>query len=170
MTLDIQTPRRSKRYQPLVAGPSSSKHDRHIPVTFLGEAVYSRVAKADDLHDEDDVDLEEEEGAETHFYEAFSKQMKHQNVLKRKSDNDNESEEFRVGDAVFVKTQSKLPSVGVIVSMWEVQISDEEVEKRVYQKVKVHWFLRPNELPSVRAKRAHREVCAISSGWASQTI
>ena len=36
---------------------------------------------------------------------------------------------------------------------------DEDVEK-VFMKVKVHWFLRPEELASVRARKSYGKVCA----------
>ena len=58
-----------------------------------------------------------------------------------------------MGDTVLVKSQAKLPSVAVVVAMWEVRTKDEDGEEMVLPKVKVHWFLRGSELPSVRAKK-----------------
>lgn len=60
---------------------------------------------------------------------------------------------FRVGDTVLVKSQAKHPSVAVIVALWDVKTKDGEVDGLLPQKVKVHWFLRGSELPSVRAKK-----------------
>ena len=161
MSFDAQTPRRSKRYQPLVASASTSKINRELPVTFLGDAIFTRDAKTDDLHDEDCVDLEEEENAQTNFYGGFRKSRTRQSTSKKPHNDGGENEEFRVGDTVLVQTHSRLPSIGVVVAIWEVIVVGEEgSEEQKYQKVKVHWFLRPNELATVRAKRDHEEVCS----------
>ncbi|EJD07069.1 P-loop containing nucleoside triphosphate hydrolase protein [Fomitiporia mediterranea MF3/22] len=147
MAFDIHTPRRSKRYQPLVdtAGSSNEGEER---CTWIGSPIQSRESQVTDLHEEDSFD--EDTDTETAFYEAFlRKKFNKQKVV--------EQEEFAVGDTVLVRTQAKLPSVGVIVAMWEVRAMDRSEQQRVYQKVKIHWFLRPTELPRVRAKRDHLE-------------
>ena len=56
-------------------------------------------------------------------------------------------------------------SVGVIVSMWENVVicsSDEEEEEGHHSSmnVKIHWFLRPADLPSFGARRTHGPVCS----------
>lgn len=157
MSFEAQTPRRSKRYQPLVATASTSRYDSELPVTFLGEAIFTRDAKPDDLHDEDCVVLDGET-AQTCFYGGFLRLRQALPKRERGESETGKNEEFRVGDTVLVQTQSRLPSIGVIVAIWEVAVDDEENESRKHQKVKVHWFLRPNELATVRAKRDHEEV------------
>lgn len=147
MTMDVQTPRRSKRYQPLVDTRVTDEDEGNC--AWLGSSIFSRETRADDLHEEDIFGDEE---TETVFYEGFTRI----NYEKRKTVVD---DEFNVGDTVLVKTQAKLASVGVIVAMWEVRVKGDSDGQKVYQKVKIHWFLRPSELPSVRARRDHLQVC-----------
>ncbi|THH07206.1 hypothetical protein EW145_g3541 [Phellinidium pouzarii] len=147
MAIDVQTPRRSKRFQPLVASGNNDVDDNDFEnkISWLGVPLIERDTRTADLHEEDTIDEDEE--SETIFYRGFA-------VLNDRKKINDESK-FYVGDTVLVKTQAKLPSVGVIVAMWEVRSKDDT--KDVYKKVKIHWFLRPTELPSVRAKREHLE-------------
>ncbi|KAI6154604.1 P-loop containing nucleoside triphosphate hydrolase protein [Pisolithus tinctorius] len=97
----------------------------------------------------------------------------------------NEKEVYSVGDTVCVRTglMSKGLSVGVIVAMWDLRVvdshgcgpeedpdDDDDDEERSEDEgggkgdmhakrmfVRIHWFQRPSELPSVRAKRDHYE-------------
>ena len=147
MTLDVQTPRRSKRYQPLVTSEILDGNEENC--SWLGSPLLVRETRPDDLHEEDTFDEDIE--TETVFYDGFAKTR----FERRKTVVDHE---FHVGDTVLVKTQAKLPSVGVIVAMWEVRAKGDSDGQRVYHKVKVHWFLRPSELPSVRARRDHLPV------------
>ncbi|EIW84536.1 P-loop containing nucleoside triphosphate hydrolase protein [Coniophora puteana RWD-64-598 SS2] len=64
-----------------------------------------------------------------------------------------ELETFRVGDTVLVETAHKLPSIAVITSIWALINPSRPKEKDVV--IKLHWFLRPMQLPTVRAKRIH---------------
>ena len=70
-----------------------------------------------------------------------------------------QEERYSVGDTVLVYSTNRLPSVGVIISMWETRWTRGEDEEEVESKVvKIHWFLRPSELAGVRAKRDHQPV------------
>ena len=123
---------------------------------------------------------------ETTFYNGFSRKGGSSSSLRKRALLDSEDEEedeeeeeerssnnsnelkFYIGDTVLVKTQARLPSIGVIIAVWEVhrKVSDEGEdvggEEKTYKKVRVQWFLRPSELPSVRASRDHFQVCTFS--------
>ena len=171
MTYDAQTPRRSRRYQPLVSNAAASEDEEEI--SWLGIPIYERETRATDLHEEDTFDSDTE--LQTTFYNGFSKQTsasasgpsKGPGRSKRLVE---EKSKFYIGDTVLVKTQAKLPSIGVIIAIWEVHAKDDDDDEaantrnrrkgkgeeedeeeegvpKVYQKVKVQWFLRPSELP-----------------------
>lgn len=143
MTIEAVTPRRSKRFQPLVdLGVSYDDEERCV---WLGSPIRDRDTEPGDLHDEDTFDDDEE--TQTFFYESFSQ-----------ADRNGDDVEYGIGDTVLVRTQAKLPSVGVIVAMWEVRLKNNSDDETVYQKIKVHWFLRHTELPKVRAKREYLDV------------
>ncbi len=149
MATEAATPRRSKRFQPIIDAGLSSVSSNAI--SWLGDPVLIRQTRTDDVHEEDEFDVNE--GGQTTFYSAFSRS---QLVDKRKKIFEDFT--YKVGDAVLVKTQTKQPSVGVIVALWEVVAGEDEDLGKNFKKVKVHWFLRPEELASVRARRAHEEV------------
>ena len=67
---------------------------------------------------------------------------------------------YKIGDTVLVTSANRLPSVGVIVGMWENRWEDEAGEETRKMRVKIHWFLRPTELAGIRAKREHDMVRA----------
>lgn len=68
-------------------------------------------------------------------------------------------ETFKVGDTVFIQTDAKLPSIAVIIAMWQTQDCKGKMKDgETSMKLRVRWFLRPAELPSIRAKRVHKEV------------
>ena len=166
VVVDAQTPRRSRRFQPLVGrrrgGDSDDDEilDGCETVSWTGAPINVRETRPSDLHDEDrftaEEESEEDAKAETRFYAGFTKAvMVPTGNKKRKISKD---VDFSIGDTVLVQTQAKQPSVGVIVALWEVRMPGEEGEEKVYMKVKVHWFLRPEELASVRAKKTHEKV------------
>ncbi|EMD32073.1 hypothetical protein CERSUDRAFT_68906 [Gelatoporia subvermispora B] len=64
-------------------------------------------------------------------------------------------ETFSLGDTVLVRTSSKEPSIAVIVAIWEVV--GEEAPDNGGIRVNLHWFIRPSELPRIRAQRPHME-------------
>lgn len=74
---------------------------------------------------------------------------------------------FSVGDTVLIKTDTlyrmhRPPSIGVILAMWETKAKDQEEDEyesdSAKMRVRVHWFLRPTELASIRARRDHMKV------------
>jgi origin recognition complex subunit 1 len=65
-----------------------------------------------------------------------------------------EVETYKIGDTVLVASVNRLPSVGVIIGLWENCWEDVGEETRK-MRVKIHWFLRPTELAGIRAKRDH---------------
>ena len=145
------TPRRSKRFQPIVEfiGPNATEQ---TTVQWPEQPIHTRTAEPIDLYDEDEVESFEE--SVTRFYDSFSRTSSVPSSSKRRKPvQDVDDNSFRVGDTVLVKSQAKAPSIAVIVAMWEVQTKDEDDEDSVLQKVKVHWFLRGSELPNVRAKK-----------------
>ena len=159
MAIEPTTPRRSKRFQPFVDRDLEIEAFEEI-TTWSGELLYSRAAKPDDLHEEDSFD----EGVEieTVFYNAFTREEPRKKGKRKKHDDEVKEEPtlFNVGETVLVKTQAKLPSIGVIAAMWEVHEKNppEGEDVKSIMKVKVHWFLRPSELPNVRARRDHLAV------------
>jgi origin recognition complex subunit 1 len=154
---------------------------------WTSEPVHSRPSIRDDFlddsewehaRDDDDDEDNEEEDAEgrnimTDFYDGFVVSGK-KNVGKfsrftrgvkksrpkrgkGKGKEKEEGEVYKIGDTVLVTSVNRLPSVGVIVGMWENrwEIEGEETQK---MRVKIHWFLRPTELAGIRAKREHAAV------------
>ena len=77
---------------------------------------------------------------------------------KTKGKGKEEEERYKIGDTVLVTSVNRLPSVGVIVGMWENRWENEEGEDTRKMRVKIHWFLRPTELAGIRAKREHAVV------------
>lgn len=153
MAIEAGTPRRSKRFQPTFdAGLSSASSSA---TSWLGDPILIRQTRPDDVHEEDEFDAEE--GGQTAFYKGFSRSE----LVDKKRKKVFEEFEYEVGDTVLVKTQTKQPSIGVIVAVWEVTTSQDDDSEEAFKKVKVHWFLRPEELASVRARRAHEKVCCI---------
>jgi origin recognition complex subunit 1 len=71
-------------------------------------------------------------------------------------------EAFKIGDVVLVASNTKKPSIAVVTDLWEVVYPADDVEgeddKADRMKVKIHWFLRPEQLARIRQKRDHYEV------------
>jgi len=171
-----QTPtRRSQRFQP-TATPSSKVSDNNIlKCEWAGDPIFTRACNPElDLLPEereekvkaDDDDDEEEEEVETVFYESFKMRRKPTSYrgTKRLKVANTELQTYRIGDTVMVETDTlylmkKPPSIGVIVAMWETRRKGEENEEDApTMRVRIHWFLRPTEMASIRAKRDHEEV------------
>jgi origin recognition complex subunit 1 len=187
VTLQMADLRRSKRFQPAALQPSAQSSA--IGATWSGESIHVRPTVREDLFDaevdllENDDEEEDDRHPETVFYEAFSKsnigrryKRRGRSNAKAKAGKDHQLTEFKVGDAVLIDTGkgSRLPSIGVIVAMWETQglenedegDGEDEEEDEVGgkgMKVKIHWFLRPTQLAGIRAKRDHVEVSPICS-------
>lgn len=182
------TPRRSKRFQPTVFANTSSLVSRLSSTdiwTDESRPCHSRPTTVDDLFEPDEIDLdiirddegdtkkvreEEEVEYETRFYQSFTRRVK---PLKAKPTGKGKQKagvdqkiEFKVGDTVLVVTDLRKTSVAVVTAMWEViggepndsDGEDEDGEKGKKMRVRVHWFVKPTQLPSVRVKRDHFEV------------
>lgn len=176
-----QTPRRSRRFQPL-ATPFLQRQTTKTECSWEGAPLYARPCNADfDLMQEErdereQAEVEGEAGVqvpqdqdETVFYAQFT--MKRPRVKPSRAKQSASGEgvlTFRVGDAITVETdtlyrQRRPPSVAVIVSMWEVKKMGEYPAECDSSKMRlrVHWFLRPSELAAIREKRDHEKVRAI---------
>lgn len=116
-------------------------------------------------------DNEDDQELETIFYRSF--EIKRKVIPKfrgtkgkaKKTADDTRMNTFSIGDTVLIKTDTlyrmhRPPSVGVILAMWETKVKDQEVDeyKSAAMRVRVHWFLRPTELASIRARRDHMKV------------
>ncbi|KIM40772.1 hypothetical protein M413DRAFT_167654 [Hebeloma cylindrosporum] len=171
-----QTPtRRSQRFQP-TATPSS-KNNNILQCEWVGEPIFTRPCnpeldllaeerdEKDKGDDDDDEETEEEQEVETVFYEAFKMKRKATSYrgTKRMKVAKAELQTYRVGDTVMIETDTlyfmkKPPSIGVIVAMWETRRKGAEHQGGApTMRVRIHWFLRPTEMASIRAKREHEE-------------
>lgn len=65
---------------------------------------------------------------------------------------------FNLGDTDLVKTASRVPSVAVITALWTVE--GDNFRPKAALRLRVHWFVRPGELPKIRARREFDEVRA----------
>lgn len=162
--------RRSKRGQPVVAyltSPSSSAPADIIPSGPL----HSRTTGPLDFFEDEDHDPDSLDVLHTHFYQSYSRNTKPTSARApirtygrvsrpRKSDADAPTV-FNLGDTVLVKTASRVPSVAVITALWTVEGDD--FRPKTALRVRVHWFVRPGELPKIRARREFDEVRASPS-------
>lgn len=174
-----QTPRRSRRFQPL-ATPHLQQQTTKTDCTWDGEPIYTRPCNPDlDLMPEEREEREEREQLEgesfsessreeeTAFYTKFTmKRPKAKQPRGKQTAGGEDILTFRVGDTITVETdtlsrQRRPPSVAVIVSMWEVREkgANEPDQDSSRMRLRVHWFLRPTELAAIREKREHAEVC-----------
>jgi origin recognition complex subunit 1 len=146
----------------------------------LGKQLYVRPTNQElDLLQEERETLENDEDdqeLETIFYHSF--QIKRKIIPKfrggrqskgkaKKTADDSHMDTFSVGDTVLIKTDTlyrmhRPPSIGVILAMWETKAKDQEEDEyesdSAKMRVRVHWFLRPTELASIRARRDHMKV------------
>lgn len=162
--------RRSTRGQPIVITGKSGISTESSAVTWPSPPVHTRATNPqldfmgpDDVEAWDNLEEEEQDRSQTKFYAEFQKPpakkaFRRASGGKAQKSNSSEVETYRIGDTVLVSTMTlsphKLPSVAVIVAMWELDFGPENERKRVC----LHWFTRPNELAAIRAKRAHLKV------------
>ena len=178
------TPRRSNRLSrnPLVIRNPQAKSTSET-YNWVSDPIYSRPSVRDDFlddseweqtrgdEDEDDDDKNaERRSTMTEFYDGyvvsgkknvgkFARFTRGAKKSKSKGTRKGKDEDlFKIGDTVLVASVNKLPSVGVIIGMWENRWEDEEGEESQKMRVKIHWFLRPTELAGIRAKREHAVV------------
>ncbi|KAL0068798.1 Origin recognition complex, subunit 1 [Marasmius tenuissimus] len=174
------TPRRSKRGQPIVTSPS--KVNRGKKATWVSEAVHTRRTDPEfDLFgsefDRWREQMEEDEGREsehqhiTRFYNQIEisnpmsamgrRTSKGKAKGKGKVRDVDDTMTYKIGDTVLVETfnymhmAKKVPNVAVIMDMWETDFEGPEDMSKM--KVLIHWFVRPTELPTFRAKRNYHQ-------------
>ena len=98
---------------------------------------------------------------QTHFLEAYftplSDLPSFKKLTKSKSKVPSPGDDaLRVGDTVLIDTPipNREPNVAVVTGIWKVTKDENEF----CVNVGVHWFMRPNQLPTIRAKREHEQV------------
>ncbi|KAF9484856.1 P-loop containing nucleoside triphosphate hydrolase protein [Pholiota conissans] len=171
-----QTPtRRSRRNQP-IATPSNKLNQKNIlECAWTGEPIYVRQTNRElDLLPEDLEEYQEKaqkdndedmEDKETLFYEAFKMKRKATSYRGAKGLQICKAamQVYRVGTPVMVETDAlsqikRPPSVGLIVSMWQIRRKGEDVADDPSKMcIRVHWFLRHTEMANHRAEREHEE-------------
>lgn len=173
-----QTPtRRSQRFQPTATPVKSINKKAILECAWAGKPIYVRPSDSqiDLLPEEQEAANDEvtstgdhnntEEVPETFFYDAFTMKRKVTSLSGGKRGTVKLAQRtYHVGDTVLIETDSiylmrRPPSVGVIVAMWQVKGNAQEAADPNKMRVRIHWFLRPKEMASIRAKRQHEEVC-----------
>ncbi|KAK7460371.1 Origin recognition complex, subunit 1 [Stygiomarasmius scandens] len=157
-----QTPRRSKRFQPIVSSPrKSSKKSSTSTWCPDSQLLYTRpLDPQKDLLQEELETWNDEEDLETRFYDSYrTRKLAHMKRKGRGKEKESDYIAYRVGDTVLVETDrvfaKKTPSIAVITGMWETDFQSEQDVEKI--RLGIHWFVRPNELPSIRAKREYQE-------------
>ena len=174
-----QTPtRRSQRFQPTATPVKCINNKAILECVWASEPIYVRPTdSAIDLLPEeqeeanveassdDDDDNTEERVPDTFFYDAFTMKRKVASLSEgRRGAVKLVQRTYHVGDTVLIETDSiylvkRPPSIGVIVAMWQIRENAQEAADPDEMRVRIHWFLRPKEMASIRAKRQHEEVC-----------
>ncbi|KAF8802447.1 P-loop containing nucleoside triphosphate hydrolase protein [Phlegmacium glaucopus] len=180
--LPPQTPtRRSQRFQPTATPVKSINQKAILECAWASKPIYVRPSDSEiDLlpeeqeevnnespssDDDDDTEIDKKEALETFFYDAFTMKRKVASLSAsggRRGAVKLMQRTYHVGDTVLIETESiyvvkRPPSVGVIVAMWQIGRSAEEAADPNKMRVRIHWFLRPKEMASIRAKRQHEE-------------
>ncbi|KAJ2973019.1 hypothetical protein NUW54_g12146 [Trametes sanguinea] len=152
--------RRSKRGQPVVAyisSPPSSAAADIVPSSPL----FSRSTRPQDLFEDDAKDGDPTESWRTHFFQSYKRTSKalsartpvrtYGRVSRPRKSDAEAATAFSIGDTVLVKTGPRTPSVAVITAIWKVEGEDFRGKAQLH--IHVHWFVRPSELPKIRARR-----------------
>ena len=172
--LPPQTPtRRSQRFQPTATPVKWINNKAILECAWASEPIYVRPTDSatDSLPEEQEEvnekavsidDDAEKEVFETFFYDAFTMKRKVASGGRRGAVK-LAQRIYHVGDTVLIETDSiylvkRPPSVGVIVAMWQIKGNAQEAADPNNMRVRIHWFLRPKEMASIRAKRQHEEV------------
>lgn len=163
--------RRSKRGQPVVtayAGGSSTGvawTTRNPPRTRPIDPTLD--LEGDDAEAWNELDEEEQGKLETRVYDSFSRNKT--TAMKKKApgrkrattETTTVTDTFCVGDTVLVSTSSREPSIAVIAGLWETDLGAERpLAERMC--IRLRWFLRPSQMPKIRAQREHLHVRASS--------
>lgn len=171
----LTTPtRRSTRYKIQAAdidGADSTDHS----YMWLGSILHSRpTSYEDDLHQPEieAINAAKFEGEEfefdsammcTNFYSKLSRTRRQQTTPSCAKRQKLDQEIFNVGDTIFIKSQTGVPNVAVIIAMWNTEILRGEFPgnfRHSGMKVQVHWFMRPHQCAMVRKHRKFYQVCS----------
>lgn len=163
MSTQVTPSRRSKRYQQLVT-PIHPSAWADKSTSWSSEPFYVRSSVLQDYQTlAEDETWKPPSGMQTAFYRSFTRSRSLLPPSLRGKPRSSRSEAstwevFKVGDTVCVSTgTTKCDSVGVITSMWELRTDGlEEMQASMF--IRIHWFQRPIELPSIRPRREHAEV------------
>lgn len=171
-TLPITPSRRSQRFQPTATPASRGVDENVLQCAWSSKPIYVRktIPQLDFLPEElEERAREDEEEEETVFYDAFKMKRKATAYRgsKRMKLGKTETQHYRIGDTVMIETDTlyimkRPPSIGVIIAMWETRRKEDAPTQPPNMRIRIHWFLRPTELASIRAKRDHEEVCTHS--------
>jgi origin recognition complex subunit 1 len=188
MTTTPTTPRRSQRQQNQPARvPHHTKYalSSSQTNTWTGDPIRTRPAQVTDFLDSEEFD--EEDPGVIRLYDSFTRRRKVKQVVRtygkkqtrtpRSSDAGEAggpNELFKIGDVVFVASETKKPSIAVVTDMWEVVYPDDDREgeddKAERMKVRIHWFLRPEQLARIRQKRDHHKASRAFSALINKLI
>lgn len=153
VAIAIATPRRSSGSEYAWTSSTPSTSQPIDPVNDLDETERASWDK---------VDPEDRSVLHTRFYEEIERKSVVAHRRKKGKSSRPESSfqvsRYRVGDTVLVPTilaPKGQPSIGVITAMYETDLGEEEEEDSEYSrfKIRVHYFCRQSQLPSIRAKR-----------------
>ena len=166
-----QTPtRRSQRFQPTATPVKWINNKAILECSWASDPVYVRPTDSaiDFLPEEQEEavlcdDDTEKEALQTFFYNTFTMKRKVASLSGGRGAFKLMHRIYEVGDTVLIETDSiylvkRPPSVGVIVAMWQIKGNAQETADPNKMRVRIHWFLRPKEMASIRAKREHEEV------------
>ncbi|KAH0828017.1 P-loop containing nucleoside triphosphate hydrolase protein [Lanmaoa asiatica] len=163
MSTQATPSRRSKRYQQLVT-PVHPSAWADKSTAWSSEPFYVRPSIPQDYQAfAEDEDWKPATNMQTVFYRSFtrSRSLLPPSLKGKPRSSRSEAtapEAFEVGDTVCVSTgTARYDSIGVIASMWELKMNDSE-RAQANTFIRIHWFQRPIELPSVRPRREHTEV------------
>lgn len=167
--------RRSTRYKIQAADFIDSCLDV-FSYTWLGPAFYTRrTSFENDLHQPEIEAIQTSlQGGgtnldpvlmETTFYRAFSRVKGPLATPSKGKRQKIDAETYSVGDTVFIKSQTGVPNVAVIIALWDTQVIEGELPdglRHNSMKVQVHWFMRPHQCAMVRKHRKFYQVGSLA--------
>lgn len=116
-----------------------------------------RPTRVEDFTDSQRDKLEEEEYEidqySTRFYYTFDRPETIKSAHGKGKRPGTSIETYKIGDTVLVDTALQA-SIAVIAAIWNIAGPDGEA----FNNVSIHWFLKPTQLASYRARREHLPV------------
>ncbi|KAI0790048.1 hypothetical protein C8Q75DRAFT_763757 [Abortiporus biennis] len=156
MTVESTPLRRSRRGQGPIVVPFDSS-PKNASTAELGSLIYTCPSRREDFSDTElhvlDLDQIDLGTLETQFFSHItlsSRPLPRARTSGRgKRKLESNEQVLNVGDTILVHTSPRIPSVGVLVAIWRT--AGHRMSEDQETKVMVHWFLRPSELPRIRA-------------------